>query len=100
MNVGRLLTYKGLSVLVLLGSLYVLGYATAHYDLFPSPYIRKAYRLAASGIRSLAGRNETTQALSISTIFITLNVDILDVPVSRAGQGGGLTSAGNELLQL
>ena len=96
------MTVKGSTKWLLLAlavgvSLYLLGYFTAKHRIFPHKYLSRL-ESAASSLAQPDGPAASGSNRSIETIFLNLNVDEIDVPVQRAGAGGGLTSVGDELL--
>jgi len=84
----RIFTKRHIVILVLIGFMYLVGYLTARYEVFPYKYLHKALDIV----------DPPSKLKNISTIFINLNVVRNKVPVSRKASGGGLTSFGDELL--
>lgn len=96
----KFLSRPRLIILFILVGLYLIGYATAEYDLFPKTYINKFISWAKPRIRLFIPQTQPKRHQHIETIFLSLNVDSIQVPAIRRGSGGGLTSAGSELILL
>ena len=85
-------------ILGVIGLAYLLGYFTAEHKLFPQRYLAKIDSIAVSVIKQYILNIKPVAKNSIATIFVNLKYDEIEVPVSRKGAGGGLTSFGDELL--
>jgi cytochrome c2 len=78
---------------------YGLGFVTAEHGLYPSRYIAQAQEKLGRIFRAaLPEWQDSTRTLS--TMFVRLRLDEASVPVSRAGEGGGMTSLGDDVLLL
>lgn len=88
---------KYFSIIILFILFYSIGYLTDEYKFFPWKYLDKINANAISTINKFSSSTNVDKT-SISTTFIKLNVVKKEVPVSKNGFGGGLTSFGDELL--
>lgn len=90
-----------LVTVALLAAAYMLGLISGHRALFPSQQILDAARdLRAALVRSDSGVERTLESRDIWTTFVPLHLQEIQVPQGRDGAGGGLTTAGHEVLLL
>ncbi len=104
LKIRPLIARRYILVAAFLGLAYLIGYLTAEHALFPSRYIARAESLANRVIAKFVAKPAPAKTVNpprdVDTIFVTLHVEELAVPISRNGEGGGLTSVGDELLLL
>jgi len=100
MKFNNFLSGPRLIFLLILTGLYLAGYATAEYDLLPKTSLNKFVSWAKPRIRLFTPQTQPKRDQNIETIFLSLNIDSIQVPTIRKGSGGGLTSAGSELILL
>jgi aldose sugar dehydrogenase len=80
-----------------LAFVYLLGFMTRDHKWFPTDYLL----LAKAHVRSLVKPPRARRVKSsISTVFLRLHLHRLKIPMTRSGDGGALTSVGDELLLL
>ena len=78
---------------------YGLGFVTAERDLYPSRYITQGQEKLGRLFRAALPEGRVTRR-TLSTMFVRLRLDETSVPVSRAGDGGGMTSLGDDVVLL
>lgn len=85
-------------VVGLVGSVFLAGFLIADLGLFPASYIQRAKSKAARLLFPPEPLTEKTP--TVPTHALSLQIERVKVPRDRSGRGGGLTTAGSELLLL
>src|SRR5262245_31175765 len=96
-HLGRRTTMLAVAIAVAgVAFVYLLGFVSRDRMWFPADYLLRAkshvWAVATPRGRKLQG--------TILTVFLRLRLNTIQIPVSRPGDGGALTSVGEDLLVL
>ncbi|NNM31797.1 MAG: hypothetical protein HKO53_01950, partial [Gemmatimonadetes bacterium] len=79
---------------------FLAGFVVSDQGLFPSGQLASAKGLIKRLLPSSGVAENEVRTRSVSTGFVRLDLRTLRVPVDRPGEGGALTSVGDDLLIL
>ena len=79
--------------------IFAAGFLISDQVLFPSATLLEAKTAIRSFVKPPTGVNANGNRI-VWSIFLPFELEEIDVPVKRAGSGGGLTSIGDTLIVL